>query len=94
MENNNNNNNNVVGGSYNELLNQIMMVQFAMVETNLYLNTHPYDQRALAHHNMLSKQFQMLRQQYEMLYGPLTFQGQAANYWSYLCTPWPWDIEY
>ena len=34
-----------------ELLKEIMAVDFSLVELNLYLDTHPLDQRALRLHN-------------------------------------------
>lgn len=76
------------------LLYQIMKVEFGVTETTLYLDTHPFDQRALMHHNMLSNQLKGLIQQYEYQYGPLTSSGSAYRCWKYINSPWPWEIKW
>ena len=77
-----------------DLLKEIMKVEFALVETALYLNTHPTDQRVLAQHNQHSCHLEMLKKQYEQAYGPLTNQGMSRCPWNYIDEPWPWQIDY
>nr|WP_243427859.1 spore coat protein CotJB [Alkaliphilus hydrothermalis] len=78
------------------LLRQIQEVEFAAVELNLYLDTHMEDQRALMEYNQIHKQLMMLKQQYEMLYGPLTnFGFSPSQYpWKWIEGPWPWEQVY
>ena len=52
-----------------ELLEQIMAIDFMVVDLNLYLNTHPMDKDALAKYNSFAMQSKMLRESYERLYG-------------------------
>lgn len=75
------------------LLYQIMKVEFAVIETSMYLNTHPDDMRALTHHNLLAQQLAMLKNQYETLFGPLTPQSPSQGCWRFVKSPWPWDID-
>lgn len=55
------------------LLKEIMEVGFLLVETNLYLDTHPEDERALRLHNTYSQKYGELKSLYEAKYGLLTF---------------------
>lgn len=77
-----------------ELLLEIMNVSFALLETALYLNTHPNDAMALSLHNDYSKKYSQLVSLYENRYGPLTNTGYSGDYWSYIDEPWPWDIDF
>lgn len=76
------------------LLKKIMEISFCLVETNLYLDTHPADERALMLHNTLSKQYKDLTNRYSTQYGPLMYTGMSMCPWEYIESPWPWDIEY
>jgi spore coat protein JB len=75
-------------------LKEIMKVEFANVETALYLDTHPQDAKALADHNKYAYRLEMLKKQYEQKYGPLTHYGMSAYPWKYIESPWPWEINY
>ncbi len=77
-----------------ELLKEIMKLEFANIETTLYLDTHPKDARVLAEHNKYAYQIEMLTKQYEQQYGPLTHQAISKYPWRYIDDPWPWEIEY
>lgn len=77
-----------------ELLIEIMKVSFALIETALYLDTHPDDQIALGLHNDYSKRYSEIVNMYEMRYTPLSYTGSSKDYWSYVNSPWPWDVEF
>ncbi len=77
-----------------ELLKEIMKVEFANVETTLFLDTHPRDARVIAEHNKYAYQLDMLIKRYEQKYGPLTHQAMSSCPWRYIDGPWPWEIEY
>lgn len=76
------------------LLVELMEAQFAVVETALYLNTHPEDERALRLHNNNSMQYTQLKDLYESRYGLLTSYGMSRYPWSYINSPWPWEINF
>lgn len=77
------------------LLKEIMAVDFALIEFNLYLDTHPCDTRALQEFNGLCQQSKALHMQYEQCYGPLKPCGANDRIpWSWIQMPWPWQIEY
>lgn len=76
------------------LLKEIMEVGFCLVETNLYLDTHPTDERALALHNTYSRNYDELTRQYHMKYGPLMPIQMSKSPWEWIESPWPWEIDY
>ncbi|CAH2211767.1 spore coat protein CotJB [Tepidibacter aestuarii] len=81
--------------SRNDLLTKIQEVEFACLDLNLYLDTHPRDQKALMDFNMLATEAYKLRKLYEARYGPLTnFGFSLAKYpFNWLNDPWPWEYQ-
>lgn len=77
-----------------KLLQDLMEISFCLVDTNLYLDTHPTDEKALMLHNSLSKKYKDLSTAYSTKYGPLMYTGMSMCPWEYIKGPWPWDIEY
>ncbi|MGI6526181.1 MAG: spore coat protein CotJB [Caldicoprobacterales bacterium] len=77
------------------LLDRIRAYEFAAVEINLYLNSHPRDQRALIDFDNISRQIVILKNEYERLYGPLINFGfglnSNRNQWQWINDPWPWE---
>lgn len=77
-----------------ELLKELMALEFTAIELNLYLDTHPNDQRALMEYNAVCQQLMMLKERYERCYGPLTPCNPSAFPWQWIEEPWPWEICY
>ena len=77
------------------LLDRIRAYEFSAVELNLYLDSHPGDQRALNDYNTFVRQIAALKNEYERLYGPLINFGFGSNTdrnrWQWLEDPWPWE---
>ena len=75
------------------LLDKIRAYEFAALELNLYLDSHPNDRRALADFNNYAKQVAALKNEYERVYGPLiNFGFGFSRYpWQWICDPWPWE---
>lgn len=78
------------------LMRKIQDVEFALVELQLYLDTHPFDKKALMDFNCYSQQLLMLKQQYDMAYGPLLQYGFSPSPypWKWLDSPWPWEEQF
>ncbi|RKD34201.1 spore coat protein CotJB [Thermohalobacter berrensis] len=76
------------------LLKEIMEISFCLVETNLYLDTHPTDERALRIHNTFAKKYDELTNRYRMKYGPLMPTSMSKCPWQWIESPWPWEIDY
>lgn len=75
-----------------KLLKEIMAADFMLIDLNLYLDTHPNDQRAIMLYNQWVQQSMLLKQNYQRMYGPLTqnmFQSKCP--WQWIQSPWPWQ---
>lgn len=73
---------------------QLQQLEFAMIETALYLDGHPTCKKALNYYNTLQAKRNEARAQYEQAYGPLTiFDNKSENTWHWIETAWPWELE-
>ncbi|WP_053956512.1 spore coat protein CotJB [Inediibacterium massiliense] len=79
-----------------EMLSKLQEVEFACIDLNLYLDTHPQDQMALMRYNTCAYQLDVLKKQYECMYGPiLNFGFSQSQYpFQWIEGPWPWEIQY
>jgi hypothetical protein len=79
---------------YRAELEQLQMVDFALVELTLYLDTHPADMQAVQQFNQLAQKRGQLAHAFEMQYGPLLQFGHSyTKYpWQWIETPWPWQV--
>ncbi len=75
------------------LLSQLTALDFMAVDLSLYLNTHPDEKQVIEKYNSIIKEADMLRGQYEKLYGPLcSYRSMALNdKWEWIDDPWPWE---
>lgn len=76
------------------LLQKINEVSFAVDDVKLYLDTHPYDEEALAYFNEYSRQRNEALKEYARNYGPLTVDTavySGADSWIWPEEPWPWQ---
>lgn len=76
-----------------DLLSRIREVEFAIVETVLYLDAYPDNRQALAFYQDLLNERNRLVDQYEKTVGPLTATGNRSNTsWDWVKNPWPWEF--
>lgn len=77
------------------LLDKIRAYEFAALELNLFLNSHPNNKRALSDFNNLDRTIKVLKSEYERLYGPLiNFGFGCSGYpWQWINEPWPWEYD-
>ena len=73
-----------------EMLMKIRELNFAIIELDLYLDTHPEDRRAIYMHREYTRQLKELKDNYQKVYGPLTIYF-PCNKWRWLEEPWPWE---
>lgn len=78
------------------MLIDIMAYEFAAIDLNLYLDTHPKDERALDIYNETVSILNQLKREYEARFGPLTNFGYARSKfpWRWVEEPWPWAINF
>ena len=76
------------------LMDQIRAVDFAILETGLYLDAYPDSCEALAHYHRLVDKRALLVGNYENNCGPLTMgSNQSVNTWDWTKGPWPWQCD-
>lgn len=76
-----------------ELLYSILMYKFALIELNLYLDTHPNNSSMLNLYKKYLTEEKKLCDKYEKSYGPLTTDSEnlGTNNWNWIKSPWPWE---
>ena len=75
-----------------QMISWINMVSFAVVEANLYLDTHPTDTEALAYYQYVNSLRSQAMNAYMDQYGPLTKdQERSTTDWTWVKGPWPWE---
>lgn len=72
------------------MLKEIMSLDFALTELQLYLNNHPEDEKALCLYKKYAKELKELKDRYQKVYGPLTKEF-PCNKWRWIEEPWPWE---
>ncbi len=77
-----------------QLMCAIQEAGFALVDLNLFLDSHPNNQMALEYFCDVQKRHTELTAEYELTYGPLTaFDTNTEHGWSWIKEPWPWELE-
>jgi spore coat protein JB len=79
--------------SQEKLFKELMATDFTAGDLHLYLNTHPYDQRALMIYINVVQRGKLLRDYYERMYGPLTAASSNTFPWPWIRSPWPWEWQ-
>ena len=74
-----------------DLLKRIASYDFAIVELNLFLDSHPHDGAALAKLKEYVEKSKTLRREFEENFGPLKARSTEGNRWMWISNPWPWD---
>ncbi|WP_407925677.1 spore coat protein CotJB [Chengkuizengella marina] len=80
--------------NYYKCLRRLQEIDFVLLDLSIYLDTHPFDQQAVAQLNQYSQERQILYKEYEKCYGPLYEFGRSfSKYpWEWPKTPWPWQV--
>ena len=76
------------------VLHRIKAYDFAIVEMNLYLDTHPEDLQALTLLKLYVEKRCQLIAEYEAAFGPYvnTVDNVQGNAFTWVKDPWPWDF--
>lgn len=73
-------------------LKKVQMYDFAVIETGLYLDTHPHDTRALEYFNKMKSSLKIVKKEYEEKYGPIIMtSNNSEKQWDWALTKWPWE---
>ena len=77
-----------------DLLQWINAVSFAVNDVQLFLDTHPCDQNALAYFEKYQAERNRALKEYARHYGPLTIDTldtSACENGNWINDPWPWQ---
>lgn len=77
----------------NDLLRQLQILDFALQDAILFLNSHPQDQNALSYYQKVQTQYNRVRLQMVQENGPLTNRDNTGKEWNYIHGKWPWEGE-
>ena len=78
--------------SQGAMLRQVDEAGFAVVDANLYLDTHPCDAAAIDYYNQMLAAYKSAAAADEAQFGPLTTgANKDTDYWSWVNDPWPWE---
>ena len=73
---------------------RLRAVEFAMVDTALYLDVYPECQSALEHYHKLMKEREALAEIVNKTYGPMTIKDvHDHSRWTWVDGPWPWEPD-
>ena len=75
------------------LLKEIQIAKFAVIEANLFLDTHPNDQEALKFFKKSADKLQDLMMKWEEKYGRVQNTADGQLRWAWVDNPWPWEME-
>ena len=81
--------------TWEQLLNRINQVSFAVDEMILFLDTHPDNEEARAYFEEKSALRNEALEEYAKLYGPLTIDtanDTCSRSWEWVQQPWPWEL--
>lgn len=77
-----------------KLLKQIQICTFVLIDTTLFLDTHPNNREALEYFQKYKNLSQQLREEYVKNYGPLMHDDiTSTETWDWVSSPWPWELE-
>ncbi|MBQ9115630.1 MAG: spore coat protein CotJB [Clostridia bacterium] len=85
------------------LLRDVRIASFAVIETALYLDTHPCDKEAMEALAAFCAQKEAAVAAYEAHFGPLTLCACPMSYgdsadaapvrYAWATLPWPWELD-
>lgn len=74
------------------LMRKVQSCAFALVEANLYLDSHPTCPNGLKYFAEHKKEYEDAVKAYESKYGPLTARAsESLKKWEWVTSPFPWE---
>lgn len=75
-----------------QMLHEISVIDFALKDLTLYLDTHPSDQKAMEYFNHYNRIKNRLSRDFSMQYYPLTTDmADSTRQWRWGMAPLPWE---
>ena len=74
-------------------LQRLRELEFALLETNLYLDTHPNSRKALDYYKNVKAARDIMYEDYVKNNGPMFAADVRQDNWSWVDMPWPWQND-
>jgi len=75
-----------------QMLKDISILSFVLIDLMLYLDTHPHDRSAMEYFNHYNRIKGQLKREFGKKYYPLTLdQAESNNEWRWGDAPLPWE---
>ena len=74
-----------------QMLEWVQSLCFVVVDMQLYLDTHPCDEEALAYYKVSVENYKEAKKKYEEMCGPLNHMHVGEGGYRWLDDPWPWE---
>ena len=74
-------------------LAKIMEVSFAITDYVLYLDVHPEDLEVFNKYREETQKLEILKKEYEKMYGPLCNTNGDYETYKWIESPWPWEKD-
>lgn len=75
------------------LMREVQIAHFSLIETNLYLDTHPYDCEAMKALEYYGEKLACAIEKYEEECGSLTAGSVTDVPFDWVKTPFPWEMD-
>jgi len=76
------------------LLRKVRAYGFALVEANLYLDSHPTCTEGLGYFRDHKAKYETALKEYQEKYGPLTAcAAEGRRKWEWVTEPFPWELS-
>ena len=74
-------------------LQRLRELEFALLETNLYLDTHPNSRKTLDYYKKVKAARDIMYEDYVKNNGPMFAADVRQDNWSWVDMPWPWQND-
>ena len=74
-------------------LQRLRELEFALLETNLYLDTHPNSRKVLDYYKKVKAARDIMYEDYVKNNGPMFAADVRQDNWSWVDMPWPWQND-
>ena len=76
-----------------QLFGRLQAVDFALVDTILYLDVYPHCHKAMSYYRELLGEREKLLAKLKEAGAPLNNMSNFADSWRWTDAPWPWELE-
>lgn len=76
-----------------KLMSKVQRYGFAVVEANLYLDSHPTCKHGLEYYTKNKALYDEAVAEYESKFAPINLPSDPKSLWKWSTTPFPWEYD-